>query len=76
MTIVLKTSDVVPGGPAGHGRPAARKGLDEACAELCKACLLSPPVTRMSRKVCHRECLDLCLIVGRWLVACRSLAVC
>ena len=27
------------GGPAGHGRPA-RKGLDEACAELCKACLL------------------------------------
>ena len=26
------------GGPAGHGRPA-HKGLDEACAELCKACL-------------------------------------
>ena len=41
------------GGPAGHGRPA-RKGLDEACAELCKACLLSPPVTRMSRKDSHR----------------------
>ena len=42
------------GGPAGHGRPA-RKGLDEACAELCKACLPFPPVTRMSRKDSHRD---------------------
>ena len=42
------------GGPAGHGRPA-RKGLDEACAELCKACLHLSPVTRMSRKDSHRD---------------------
>ena len=37
-----------------HGRPA-RKGLDEACAELCKACRHLPPVTRMSRKDSHRD---------------------
>ena len=45
----MGTNGTSLGGPAGHGRPA-RKGLDEACAELCKACRHLPPVTRMSRK--------------------------
>ena len=34
----------------GHGRPA-RQGLDEACAELYKACRHLPSVTSMSRDV-------------------------
>ena len=36
--------------PAGDGRPA-RQGLDEACAELYKACRHLPSVTSMSRDV-------------------------